>query len=57
LTRDPQRGEDQVRQIIQKQLPDKVKNGLADYIIKNYNHHMVIPQVLKIHKELTSLAR
>lgn len=57
MTRDPNRNKEQVLQIIQKQLPDNVKNGLADYIVKNYSHHMVIPQVLMIHEELLSQAR
>ncbi len=33
----------------------KIKN--ADYVIKNYNSFLVIPQVLKIHQELLNLSK
>lgn len=51
-SRDAQRGIDQIKQIIEKQLTDKEKNKLANYIITNDESTLVIPQVLKIHAQL-----
>ncbi|UCS95115.1 dephospho-CoA kinase [Echinicola marina] len=53
LTRDPQRSEEQINAIIDRQLPDEKKNKLADFTIKNTDNKMLIPQVLKIHQILT----
>jgi dephospho-CoA kinase len=50
-SRDPQRGEDQIRAIIGNQLPEEEKLKRADYIIINDDKTMVIPQVLKLHEE------
>ncbi|WP_425636367.1 dephospho-CoA kinase [Algoriphagus yeomjeoni] len=52
LMRDPHRSEEQVNQIINQQLPDEQKNELADFIIKNTDNKLLIPQVLKIHQHL-----
>lgn len=52
LTRDPHRNAAQVNRIIDKQLPDEDKNRLADFLVKNTDHHMIIPQVLEIHEKL-----
>ncbi len=52
LTRDPHRTLEQVNSIIDKQLPDEDKNQRADFVIKNTDSHMIIPQVLDIHKRL-----
>lgn len=52
LTRDPHRTLDQVNSIIDKQLPDEEKNERADFVIKNTDSQMIIPQVLDIHKRL-----
>ena len=52
LMRDPQRSLDQVNQIIDQQLPDEQKNELADFVIKNTDSKMLIPQVLSIHQKL-----
>lgn len=57
LMRDPQRTLEQVNGIIDKQLPDEEKNELADFVIKNTDNQMVIPQVLKIHQRLLEEAR
>lgn len=53
LMRDPFRSEEQVNQIINQQLPDEQKNELADFVIKNTDNKLLIPQVLKIHKQLS----
>ncbi|WP_186756107.1 dephospho-CoA kinase [Echinicola salinicaeni] len=52
LTRDPQRSEEQINAIIDRQMPDEQKNKLADFTIKNTDSKMLIPQVLKIHQSL-----
>ena len=57
LKRDPHRTVEQVNSIIDKQLPDEDKNQMADFVIKNSGNHMVIPQVLEIHKNLLQEAR
>ncbi|MDP2043100.1 MAG: dephospho-CoA kinase [Algoriphagus sp.] len=54
LARDPHRKEDQVNQIINQQLPDEQKNERADFVIKNTDNKLLIPQVLEIHKKLST---
>lgn len=56
LIRDTHRTEEQVNAIIDKQLPDDHKNDLADFVIKNADNKLLIPQVLKIHEKLWSRA-
>lgn len=53
LMRDPHRNEEQINQIINQQLPDEKKNELADFVIKNSENKLLIPQVLEIHKKLS----
>lgn len=53
LARDPHRNEDQINQIINQQLPDEKKNELADFVIKNSENKLLIPQILEIHKKLS----
>lgn len=52
LRRDPHRSAEQVNSIIDKQLPDEDKNRLADFLIKNTDNQLIIPQVLQIHEKL-----
>ncbi len=52
LMRDPHRSEEQVNQIINQQMPDEEKNELADFIVKNTDNKLLIPQVLSIHEKL-----
>ena len=52
LMRDPHRNEHQLHNIIEKQMPDEEKNKLADFIIKNTENKLLIPQVLQIHESL-----
>ena len=54
LLRDPHRTGAQVNQIIDQQLPDEQKNELADFIIKNTENKLLIPQILEIHQKLCS---
>lgn len=48
--------EAEVRQRMDRQWPDERKTALADYIIRNDETEPVIPQVLNIHRILTSLS-
>lgn len=52
LSRDPHRSISQVNQIIDQQLPDEKKNAMADFVIRNADNKLLIPQVLKIHETL-----
>lgn len=52
LMRDPHRSEKQVHEIINQQLPDEEKNERADFVIKNSDNKLLIPQVLEIHKKI-----
>lgn len=54
LIRDPHRSEQQVHEIINQQLPDEEKNERADFVIKNSDNKLLIPQVLAIHQKLIS---
>jgi len=54
LMRDKHRTEDQLNEIIDKQWPDEEKNKLADFVIKNADNKLLIPQVLEIHSRLTA---
>jgi len=55
LLRDPHRSEDQVNHIIDQQMPDEQKNELADFVIKNNDSKLIIPQVQEIHQKLCAL--
>ena len=55
LGRDKHRSESQVYDIIARQMPEQKKIELADYIIRNDEQHMVIPQVMRLHKEFSSI--
>lgn len=57
LERDSQRTEQEVRAIINSQWKEEEKVKRADYVILNDDEHMVIPQVLKLHKGLLSLRK
>ena len=57
IKRDPQRSEKQVAEIIRNQMSDDEKMKRADYVIKNDESELVIPQVLKLHQEFLGLAK
>jgi len=44
----------QVIERINNQISDDERNKLSDFVIKNDNSNLVIPQILKIHQELIS---
>lgn len=56
LMRDPHRSEAQINHIIDQQMPDDEKNEKADFVIKNTDNKLLIPQVLDIHHKLQMLA-
>jgi dephospho-CoA kinase len=56
LMRDRHRTEKQVHEIIDKQLSDEEKNSKSDFVIKNSDNKLLIPQVLEIHKKLLAAA-
>ncbi|MBN7809473.1 dephospho-CoA kinase [Algoriphagus sp. H41] len=56
LMRDPHRSESQVNHIIDQQMPDEEKNEKADFVIKNSDNKLLIPQVLEIHRTLSAAA-
>lgn len=52
LRRDPNRTEEDVRAIINKQWSESKKIEKSDYIIENDGSHMILPQILEIHDKL-----
>lgn len=52
LLRDPQRSEEQLNAIIDQQMPDEEKISKSDFIIKNIDNKLLIPQVLQIHQKI-----
>ena len=55
LKRDPFRTEQQIRDIINRQIQDSEKIKLSDYVIRNDSNVPVIPAVLSIHEEILKL--
>lgn len=54
LKRDPFRSDEQVNQIIKKQVDESKRIAAADFVILNENKDLIIHQVLNIHKKLIS---
>lgn len=54
LARDNHRTKKEVNEIISRQLNDEEKIAKSKFVITNYNHSLLIPQVLKIHEFLIS---
>jgi len=48
--------QNQVLKRLENQMPQKLKAELADYILNNNNSCLLLPQMLKIHKELIKLS-
>lgn len=55
--RDPQRSEQQIKDIISNQLSDEERIDRSDFVIENGIKALVIPQVLQIHEFLFNAAR
>ncbi|MFK8102283.1 MAG: dephospho-CoA kinase [Saprospiraceae bacterium] len=47
----------QVEARISKQMPEREKKKLADFIINNSGHRQLIPQIWKIHRQLVQLTK
>ncbi len=54
VKRDPYRNEDQIRAIIKNQMPEEEKLKRADFVIRNDETALLIPQVLKLHQHFIS---
>ncbi len=48
LRRDPHRSEEEIKAIIDKQLPDSKKEAMADFIIKNDENELLTRQVVDV---------
>lgn len=49
--RDPQRSEQEINDIIARQMPDDKRLENADFVILNDEAHLLIPQVLSLHQQ------
>jgi dephospho-CoA kinase len=54
LIRDAHRTETAVRQIMANQIKDEEKMKMADFVIRNDDSELVIPQVLRLHQIFTA---
>lgn len=50
LVRDKNRTAEEIKKIIDNQMPEKEKMAMADFIIHNDESELLIPQVLKLHE-------
>jgi dephospho-CoA kinase len=55
LHRDRHRTVEQIKGIVEKQMPEEEKMKRADYIIVNDETELIIPQVLKLHEAFTAI--
>lgn len=53
IKRDPFRTQEDIKAILERQMKDEEKQKLSDFYILNDEAHLVIPQVIKIHGELS----
>lgn len=56
LMRDSHRSEEQLNAIIDQQMPDEEKSEKSDFVIKNVENKLLIPQVLQLHEKLLKLS-
>ncbi|XOV92797.1 MAG: dephospho-CoA kinase [Bacteroidota bacterium] len=56
LARDPHRSKQDIEAIIGKQWPQQKKDEAADYVIRNDDKEMVLPQILSVHQKIMELA-
>ncbi|UOQ73436.1 dephospho-CoA kinase [Hymenobacter cellulosilyticus] len=55
LRRDPHRTPDDILAIIGKQMSEEEKLSRADYVLRNDDKHLLIPQVLELDRQFRSL--
>lgn len=56
LARDSHRTEQQVKDIIGNQMPDKEKEKLADYVLRNDEESLLLPLIVNLHEHLLQQA-
>ncbi len=56
LLRDHHRSKEEVAAIMDKQLSDSAFKKHADYVISNNEEELLLPHILRLHKELSELA-
>lgn len=56
LNRDKSKSKEEVLKIIRSQMPEEEKIKLADFVIRNDESELVIPQVLKLHERFIAFA-
>lgn len=55
LARDPQRKEEDVLKIIHSQLSEEEKTKRADFVLKNDETELLVPQVIKLHQQFLTM--
>jgi len=55
LTRDKHRTREDIEKIIKNQLPESEKEMKADFVIRNDESELIVPQVLKLHERFNSM--
>jgi len=57
LSRDKHRTVEQIKGIVEKQMPEEEKMKRADYLIVNDETRLIIPQVMDLHKQFSEANR
>lgn len=55
LARDPHRTKEDVEKIIQNQLSEEEKEAKANFIIRNSESELIVPQIVDLHKRFNSM--
>lgn len=55
LTRDPHRTKEDVERIIENQLSEEEKEAKANFIIRNSESELIVPQIVDLHKRFNSM--
>lgn len=54
--RDPHRSENEIQNIIARQISDEERLKIADYILENDESQLLLPQIVRLHEEFLRLA-
>lgn len=49
--RDPHRSDEEILNIINRQASDEERTQIADYVVKNDEHQLLLPQIVRLHEE------
>lgn len=49
--RDPHRSEAEIRSIIERQMSDDERRQLADYVLENDEHQLLLPSIIRLHED------